>query len=256
MMIDNTTFVWHKTADVRTRNVRLGLSLVMVFIAIAVLCAVTHYFLLAAAMAVMVLVSGPVIAPARGRITVTKDAVEARPRTAVVNTHYVFPTVTFVAAVLITVQWVVTEPTGGDVRLPFVTVLFWLAVLVTAGTTLRYRGALRLSTREFGIPGRYMSTYAGVDLTLVQEKKSSFPHLEVVPESGPKLLIFPTKYYGLEANSVYSTLRHLAKIDEETRRNYSPELIREMLLFTPDREVEVGESVEVRIVAQPQASTA
>jgi hypothetical protein len=101
-----------------------------------------------------------------------------------------------------------------------------------------------------------MSTYAGTDLKLVQEKKKAFPHLEVVPESGPKLLFFPTKYYGLEANSVYSTLRHLAETDEETRRNYSPELIREMLLFTPDREVEVGESIEVRIVAQPQASTA
>ncbi|GAA1898915.1 hypothetical protein [Williamsia serinedens] len=255
-MIDNTTFVWRKTADARTRDVRLGLSLVVVFTAIAILCAVTGYLFLAAAMAVMTLVSGPVIAPARGRVTVAKDAVVARPRAALLNTHYVFPTVTLIAAVLITMQWVVTEPTGGDVRLPFVTVLFWLAVLVTAGTTIRYRGALRLSTTEFGIPGRCMSPYSGADFTLVQEKKSSFPHLEVMLESGPKLLFFPTKYYGLEANSLYSTLRHLAETDEETRRNYSPELIREMLLFTPDREVEVGESIEVRIVAQPQASTA
>lgn len=256
MMIDNTTFVWHKAADARTRNVRLGLSLVIVFTAIAVLCAVTGYLFLAAAMAVMTLVSGPVIAPARGRVTLAKDAVEARPRAALVNTHYVFPTVTFVAAALITTQWVATAPTGGDVRLPFVTVLFWLAVLVTAGTTLRYRGALRISTSEFGIPGRYMSPYAGAGLKLVQEKKSSFPHLEVVPESGPKLLFFPTKYYGLEANSLYSTLRHLAETDEETRRSHSPELIREMLLYTPDQEVPVGESIEVRIVARPEARTA
>ncbi|MEH3155427.1 MAG: hypothetical protein PGN29_08785 [Gordonia paraffinivorans] len=256
MTTDHAALQWSKTADQRTGNVRQGIGLLVVFAAIAVLMVVTSYPFLAAAMAVMALSSIPVLVPAHGRIVTTKDTVVVRPRSPFVNTHYVFPVVSVLSAVLITAQLIITSPTGGDVRLPVVTLLFWLGAVIAAGATIRYRGSITVDANGFGINGRYRWRYDEVEFRLIQERKSAFPHLEVTPKNGPRRLFFPAKYYGLEANSVYSTLRHLAETDEETRRNYSPELIREMLLFTPDREVAVGESIEVRIVARPEARTA
>lgn len=256
MTINESTFRWYKTADVRTRNVRLGFGLTAFFVIVAVIAVLLSYDFIAAAMLVLATASVPVIARAKGRVELLKTGVRVLPRAAFVNTHYTFPLLATVAAVLATLQWLTSGTSDGDVRLPFIAAFFWLGALVSAGTTIRYRGSMVIDAEGMGIEGRFRYPFANIELRLLQERKSAFPHLEVVPRNGPKRLFFPTKYYGLEANSVFSTLRHLAETDEETRRNYSPELIREMLLFRPDREVEVGESIEVRVVAQSEARTA
>ncbi|MGJ0119579.1 hypothetical protein ACQ7HM_10275 [Williamsia sp. MIQD14] len=255
-MIDTAEFTWHKAADRRTRSLLsfLILAVLMVFIG-AVSALFGDYWITGFAVAFLVAGYPALMAPAPRLITLT-DSIEARQRKPWTHSHWVFPVMMLIAAVSLTVPVFAGSITGGAARLPYIAALAWFLVFATLIHALRNRGTLRLSRDSVGVAGRFATPLVDADFALVQIRKLAFPQLEMTLAQAPKRVLFPTMCFGLEANSLYSTLRHLAEADPATRDAYSPELIREMLLFTPDREVAVGESIEVRVVARPRTQAA
>lgn len=258
MISQEAVFTWHKAAPVRVR----GVAALVVFAPLMIVLGVSGCAFgmpwLGAAFIVFAVITYPVAFSPRPRISFGKDDVTIAPKLAIINTTVVAPIVVTIVALLMTAQWTIADPADGFERVTYISVLMWILAALVWIDAAKTSGWLVISDDEVKIPGHFTHNLADTQIDIKMAQKYGFPHLELrnPADKKKKRTIFPVKRFGLEANSVYSTLRHLAETDEETRRNYSPELIREMLLFTPDREVEVGESVEVRIVAQPQASTA
>ncbi|MCP2174753.1 hypothetical protein [Williamsia maris] len=231
------------------------MALIVVVIGILAI-AFQDYWILLLALAFAATAVPPLLAPAP-RVTLTKAGVEIEQRKPLLNSHVLFPVAMTIGAVGVTIQAVVGSPTGGNARLPFIAVAAWVLVALTLRNAVAYRGKLVVEPNSVSVPGRFELTVDGIHANLVQQRKLAFPYLELTndaSESKPQL-IFPTMCYGLEANSLTSTVLHLSETDPASRSSYSPELIREMLLFKPDREVAVGDSIEVRVVAQPRATT-
>ncbi|MEH3155428.1 MAG: hypothetical protein PGN29_08790 [Gordonia paraffinivorans] len=257
-MTGDVLLTWHKATPVRLR----GIAALVGFAPILVTLGVCSYlfgmpWLGAAWFAFAVIVYPVAIAP-RPRISLVGDDVTVAPKLAVINTTVVAPVAFTVTALFMTAQWTIAEPADGFERLPYLTGLMWVGTAIVWRDAAKTSGWLVVNSHEVSIPGHFSHDLSDTNVDIVLAQKYGFPHLKLrsVADKNNKRMVFPTKRFGLEANSVYSTLRHLAETDEETRRSYSPELIREMLLFTPDREVAVGESIEVRIVARPEARTA
>ena len=257
-MADHTVFTWHKAADRRLRSPQSFAIITSLMAVVFVLAVLFRDYWMAGWAAAFIVAGVPALLTPSPRLRIQGDTVVAEQKRWVIHSHWLFPTMMAVAGTCITVQAIVGSPTGTSVRLPYLAALSWLLVLMTFVHAFRNRGPLALSGQTIAMNGRFSALIAETTVTVVQIRKLAFPQLELTgPAVGAKKqTIFPTMCFGLEANSLYSTLRHLAETDEETRRNYSPELIREMLLFTPDREVAVGESIEVRVVAQSEARTA
>lgn len=211
-----------------------------------------------AGLVVLSLAASPPLFRPRPRIAIVDGSmVRVRPKRWFINTYSMFPLSFWAGALLMTCERVVGSMDSTGVRYAFVVVCAYSGAILSTILWWRFRGSLRITGSELMIGKTYKLGYDGLGMEMTPARTGGFPYLTLSVEGDAKTRnLYPTMSYGLEANSVYSTLRHLAETDEETRRTYSPELIREMLLFTPDREVAVGESIEVRIVAQPQASTA
>lgn len=249
---------WHRLADVRTtspKSFAIGFVLMAFIFGLALLF--RDYWI--AGFAVAFAAGGlPVLFAPSPRLSMCDRAVGVRQKRWFLHSFWMFPLLMIVAGASLTVQAVIGSPTGGDARLPYIAALTWLLAVLTAVHAMRNRGELVVAHDRIAVGQKFDVRPDEVDIAVVQVRKLAFPQLELTgPKVGAKKrVLYPAPCFGLEANSVYSTLRHLAETDEETRRNYSPELIREMLLFTPDREVAVGESIEVRIVARPEARAA
>ena len=257
-MPDQVSFVWHKAADRRVRSPQAFAIITGLMTIVFVLAVVFRdYWMAGWAVAFMVTGIPAVLAP-RPRVRIEVRTVVVAQKRWFIHSHRLFPTMMTVAGMCVTVQALVGSPTSTNVRLPYLAALSWLLVAMTFFHAFRNRGSLTLNGQTVAIAGRFSSAASDLSVSVVQIRKLAFPQLELAsPMRGAtKQTIFPTMCFGLEANSVYSTLRHLAETDEEIRRDYGPELIREMLLFTPDRQVAVGESIEVRIVAKSEAHSA
>ncbi|MFD0926513.1 hypothetical protein [Williamsia deligens] len=185
------------------------------------------------------------------------SAVEVRQKRWFVNSYCMFPLAFGIGAVLMTAEHLQSSSRALSIRYVFVVACAYIAALLTLSLWWRFRGSLRITGSELRVGHSYTTSYDGLGIDMTPARAGGFPYLTLTARKNAKARnLYPTMSYGLEANSVCSTLRHLAETDEETRRSYSPELIREMLLFRPDREVAVGESIDVRIVAQPEDRTA
>lgn len=255
---DEAVFTWHKLGDARSRSPKSFVIAGLLMAAIFGLALSFRDYWIAGWSVAFGLAGLPVLFAPAPRIVISGRGLVVHQKRWFVHSLWVFPLLMIVAGASVTVQAVIGSPTGGDARLPFIAALSWLLVVLTGMNAIRNRGDLIIEHERLAVAERIDVRPDEVDISVVQIRKLAFPQLEL---SGTRIgtkkqVLYPTPCFGLEANSLYSTLRHLAETDEETRRNYSPELIREMLLFTPDREVAVGESIDVRIVAQPQASTA
>ena len=258
MTVQETDFTWRKAAPVRIRAMAAIVILVPILIAIGAGSFAFHMPWLGAAFLVFAVLVYPGAFAPDPRVSVGDSDVTVAPKLAAVNTTVVAPIVFTIVALLMTAQWTIAEPAEGFERIPYLSGLMWFGVVVVWRDAAKTSGWLVINGSRVEIPGHFSHDLSATEITIRMAQKYGFPHLELrsVADKNKKRMIFPVKRFGLEANSLYSTLRHLAETDEETRRNYSPELIREMLLFTPDREVAVGESIEVRIVARPEARAA
>lgn len=254
-MVQSLVFQWHRTVDVRTRSVFISVIGVVVIVGAAVGLVFVQEYWLGAAFLVLSLASFPAFVTPSPRVEPREGGVAVLPKARFVNTHFTFPFFIFVVAVLATIQLVHDLPRGADVRVLFAAVLSWAATAIAAGSAYRYWGDLLIDVKGVAVSGRAQIPFDSLHIQSIQKKGEVLPHLELTGGRNGKLLLFPTKFYGLEANSLYSVLRHLAEVGAETRASYNPELIREMLLIKPDREVAVGDSIEVRVVAQPRATT-
>ena len=257
-MADQALFSWHMMADRRLRSPKSFAIMAGMMTAVFALSVVFRDYWIAGWAIAFVVAGVPALLTPAPRLKIDGDTVVIAQKRWFMHSHWLFPTMMTVAGICVTVQAIAGSPGGTSVRLPYLAALSWLLVVMTFAHAFRNRGSLALSGETIAVEGRFTASTANMTVTVNQIRKLAFPQLELAGESlkGAKQTVFPTMCFGLEANSVYSTLRHLAETDEETRRNYSPELIREMLLFTPDREVAVGESIEVRIVARPEARAA
>ncbi|WP_299575281.1 hypothetical protein [uncultured Williamsia sp.] len=200
--------------------------------------------------------SPPLFRP-RPRVDVVDGtAVRVRQKPWFINTYCMFPLSFWAGAVLMTCERIIGSLDSTGVRYAFLLVCAYAGAILSTVLWWRFRGTLIVTPMTVSVDARYEASFPGLEVDISKAVRGGFPFLVLKPSEGRHRNLYPTMSYGLEANSVYSTLRHLAETDEATRKTYSPELIREMLLFTPDREVAVGESIEVRVVAQPEVRTA
>ncbi len=257
MMIDNVVYRWFQSARGPRHLIAQSVVFFVLLLAIALGCVMFGVYLMGAAFAALSLSVVTVFVRSAPRVAVSESGVEVQPLRPLANPNWVFTSVAFVAAVLITLQPIVGRSMGDDLRYTVILIAIWVAAVVALGSSLKQRGRLIVNSESIAIGTHPAVLLQDVQLTILQARKNAIPHLQLVDASGKnkKRLIFPQKYYGLDADSVYSTVRHLAETEVEIRRAYSPELIREMLLFKPDHEVVVGDSIEVRVVARPAATT-
>ena len=257
-MTQSARFVWHHDSRSWMSDWRAPL----IWAAVTIIPGVSSFWLgrpwSGTGLVVLSLAASPPLFRPRPRVDIVDGStVRVRPKRWFINTYCMFPLSFWAGAVLLTCERVIGTMDSTGVRYAFLVVCAYTGAILSTVLWWRFRGSLRFTGSEVTIGDTHKVSYDGLEMTMTPARTGGFPYLTLSTAGHARTRnLYPTMSYGLEANSVYSLLRHLAETDEETRRSYSPELIREMLLSTPDREVAVGESIEVRIVAQPQASTA